>query len=195
MGKPLKVLFGAAGLLVLSLAVALGYLGFQFTHSRSSNKESMDVVYEVRPGTSFMTIASELEKQGLVKNAYFFSVYARLKGERNKVKVGEYLVKTDMVPSEILAVLTSGKSIERSFTVSEGLNLYEISALYEKEGFGTRENFWKATHDKAFVKTLLGEEHDSLEGYLFPETYKPHQIYDHERVACQHGEALSIRLS
>jgi UPF0755 protein len=170
MGKPLKVLLGAAGLLIVSVAVVLGYLGFQFTHSYST-KESMDVVFEVKPGTSFGTIASELEKQGLVKNAYFFSVYARLKGERSKVKVGEYMVKTDMVPSEILSILISGKSIERSFTVSEGLNLYEISALYESEGFGTSANFWKLAHDKAFVKTLLGEEHDGLEGYLFPETY------------------------
>lgn len=171
MSKPLKVLLGAVLLLVIAVGAGLGFLGYQFTHSRPSS-QSMDVVYEVKPGTSFGTIAEELEKQGLVRNASFFSVYARLKNERSKVKVGEYLLKTDMAPADILNVLISGKSIERSFTVSEGLNLYEISALYEKEGFGTRDAFWKLSHDKEFIKSLLGEERDSLEGYLFPETYK-----------------------
>lgn len=171
MKKSWLVFFGAIVALVIALGAAMAYLGYQFSHSRPS-QEALEVIYELKPGTSFGSMAEELERQGLVKNANFFSVYARLTGERSKIKVGEYSLKTNMSPSEILEVLTSGKSIERSFTVSEGLNLFEISDLYEKEGFGTRENFWKLTHDKEFIRSLLGEERDSLEGYLFPETYR-----------------------
>lgn len=170
--KKVSLILICSVLIVVAVSGAiLGYLGYQFSHSKA-NDEGIDVVYEVRPGVSFNTMASDFEQKGLIKNAHFFSIYARLLGERGKVKVGEYLLRTDMVPSEILKVITSGKSIERSFTISEGLNLYEVSALYEREGFGKREDFWKLTRDRAFIRSLLGEDQESLEGYLFPETYR-----------------------
>ncbi len=171
MKKTTLVLLSSALALILAVAAAFGYLGYQFSHSKA-NDQGIDVVYEVRPGVSFNMMANEFEQKGLVRSAYFFSIYARMVGERSKVKVGEYLLRTDMVPSEILKVITSGKSIERSFTISEGLNLYEISALFEKEGFGKKEDFWRLTHDRALSRNLLGEEQESLEGYLFPETYR-----------------------
>ena len=171
MKKSIIVLLSSIVALIVAISLSVGYLGYQFAHSRPTD-HGIEVVYEVKPGVSFNAMAQEFEEKGLVRNAHFFSIYARLIGERSKVKVGEYLLRTDMVPNEILNVITSGKSIERSFTVSEGLNLYEISELYEKDGFGKREDFWKLSHDRAFIKSLLGEEHDSLEGYLFPETYK-----------------------
>lgn len=171
MKKSVVVLFSAFCALILAVGAAVGYLGYQFSHSRPTD-QGIEVIYEVKPGIPFNAMAQEFQEKGLIQNAHFFSIYARLVGQRNKVKRGEYLLRTDMMPKEILNVITSGKSIERSFTVSEGLNLYEISDLYEKAGFGKHEDFWRLTHDKALIKTLLGEEHDSLEGYLFPETYK-----------------------
>lgn len=76
-----------------------------------------------------------------------------------------------MVPDEILQIITSGKSIARSFTVSEGLSSYEIAELYEKEGFGKGSDFMSLIRDPQLIKELLGENLESLEGYLFPETY------------------------
>lgn len=161
-------------LAVVALVVALGggfaFLSFQFLNSRPSDV-AQDVVYEVTPGKGFNTIAAELEQKGLVRNAFLFTAYARLRGDRAKVKVGEYLLRTNMVPKEVLSMITSGKSIARSFTVSEGLSIYEIAELYQKEGFGTAEDFMRWVRDPQFIQTLLGEKQVSLEGYLFPETY------------------------
>lgn len=169
--KKTLVVFSLA---VLAFVVALGggvaFLGYQFLTSKPSS-EAQDVVYEVALGTSFATIAQELQFKGLLKNADFFNIYARLTGERSKIKVGEYLLRTNMTPPEILRVITSGKSIARSFTVSEGLSIYEIADLYQRQGFGTAAEFMKAVRDPDLVRSLLGESHSSLEGYLFPETY------------------------
>lgn len=159
---------------VLSLMVAVGgafgYLAYEFTNSAPS-AESTEVIYEVKPGQSFNVIAKDLENQGLVKNAFAFSMYARLVNQRQNVKRGEYGLRKNMVPREILAVITSGKSIAKPFTVSEGLNIYEISDLYEAQGFGKKADFMALVKDKAFAQQLLGEPVESLEGYLFPETY------------------------
>jgi UPF0755 protein len=156
--------------LVAAVGAGLGFIAYEFTHSRPS-EVAQDVVYEVAPGKGFNAIAADLEQKGLIRNSYFFSVYARLKNERSKLKVGEYLLRTNMYPYEILEVLTSGKSIARSFTVSEGLSIYEISDLYEKEGFGQAAEFMRLVRDPQLIQTLLGEKQESLEGYLFPETY------------------------
>lgn len=170
MKKTVLVLGVAIFALVVAVGGGLAYLGYEFMHSRPS-AVAQDVVYEVIPGKGFNSIAKELETKGLVKNAYFFSLFARIKGERSKVKVGEYLLRTNMNPQEILDTITSGKSIARSFTVSEGLSTYEIAELYEKEGFGKASDFLSMVRDPQLITSLLGRSQESLEGYLFPETY------------------------
>lgn len=170
MKKSIVVLILSLVALLAAVGGGVAYVGYEFVKSRPSTV-SQEVVYEVAPGKGFNVIAKELESKGLIKSATFFSLYARFKGERSKIKVGEYLLKTDMTPPEVLATIISGKSIARSFTVSEGLSTYEIADLYEKEGFGKAADFMNLVHDPNLVKSLLGEAHESLEGYLFPETY------------------------
>lgn len=170
MKKSVWVLVAAFTVLLLALAGGGVYLGYEFMHSRPS-EVGQDVVYEVMPGKGFNLIGQELASKGLIKNAQFFSLYARFRGLRSKLKVGEYLLRTNMNPDEVLQVITSGKSIARSFTVSEGLSIYEIAELYQKQGFGEQQEFMKWARDPEFIKSLLGRSQESLEGYLFPETY------------------------
>lgn len=117
-------------------------------------------------------MSRDLESAGVIKNAALFSLYARVQGFASKMKVGEYALHTQMTPAEVLAVLVSGKSIGYSFTISEGLNIFEIAQILEKTGKITAEEFLKQTQNPALAKELLGEELASLEGYLFPETYQ-----------------------
>ena len=131
MKKTVLVLVLSVVALLTALAAGVGYLAYDFTHTRPSNT-AQDVVYEIEPGKALNTIAKDLESKGLVRNASFFSLYARLKKESSKAKVGEYLLRTNMLPEEILQVFVSGKSIARAFTVSEVLSTYEIADLYEK---------------------------------------------------------------
>lgn len=170
MKKAYVVLLLAVVALVAAVGGGFAFLGYQFLSSAPSDV-AQDVVYEVTPGKGFNSIAMELEQKGLLKNSLFFTAYARLTGDRAKVKVGEYLLRTNMKPREILEVITSGKSIARSFTVSEGLSIYEISELYQRQGFGTAEEFMTWVRNPQLIQALLNENVDSLEGYLFPETY------------------------
>lgn len=160
------------GILSLCLAglATIGYFVFDFTQTAPS-KDSTEVIFEVKPGESFNVIAKELESRGLIRNASAFSIYARVLNQRPKLKRGEYSLRTNMLPGEVLAVITSGKSISKPFTVAEGLNIYEIADLYERQGFGKKQEFLELVKSPEFAKQLLGEELPSLEGYLFPETY------------------------
>lgn len=129
------------------------------------------VAYEIKPNQSFNAIAKDLESQGFIKNAFAVSMYARFTDQRQQVKRGEYGLRRDMTPREILAIITSGKSIAKPFTVAEGLNIYEIADIYESQGFGKKAEFLALVKDKDLIQQLLAEPRESLEGYLFPETY------------------------
>jgi UPF0755 protein len=159
---------------VLSLLVAagasVGFISYSFLSS-SPSQDSSEVIYEVKPGQGFNTVAKDLETKGLIKNATVFSLYARFINERGNMKRGEYALRGNMTPKEVLDVITSGKSVSKPFTVVEGLNIYEIADTYEKQGFGLKADFLALAKDKGFAQQLLGEKVESLEGFLFPETY------------------------
>lgn len=142
-----------------------------FVNSPSTNLAT-EVVYEVKPGLTLTRVAHDLESKGIVRKAEWFLLLARIKGRQNAMKVGEYLLTMNMKPTEVLDVITSGRSVGRNFTVAEGLNIFEVADLYGKTGFGSKHEFWKWVTDPDFASSLLGERVTSLEGYLFPETYQ-----------------------
>lgn len=131
-----------------------------------------EVVYEVRPGLTLTRVARDLESKQVIKNANWFLLLARVKGQQNAMKVGEYLLTLNMKPSEVLDVITSGRSLGRNFTIAEGLNIFEIADIYGKTGFGSKSEFWRWVTDADFASSLVGERVTSLEGYLYPETYQ-----------------------
>jgi UPF0755 protein len=173
----LKKLVSFIFVLCLVLSVSVFFVIKQLNTKNSGSSE--EIVYEVLAGNSFTATAKNLERDGLIPNATFLSIYARITGGAGRMKVGEYLLNKNMSPIEVYRVLISGKSISRTFTVSEGLNVFEIAELFEKQGFGVKNEFVKWCFEKSFIATLFGETVDpeqlkkiySLEGYLFPETY------------------------
>jgi len=75
-----------------------------------------------------------------------------------------------MTPMDILEVVTSGKTILHAVTIPEGYRITEIAALLETKGLVNAENFIQETKDEKLIKSA-GISGNSLEGYLFPETY------------------------
>ncbi len=171
MTKKLTVISLSGIILILALGAGGLFFGYQLLKTPVSADKS-EIIFEVAPGHSVTQTANDLQKNSLIRNAQVFLLYSRFTNQNSKIKVGEYSLNQAMTPDEILAVLVSGKSITRNLTVVEGLNLFDIAAILEKMGLGTRQEFFAIAHDKEFIKSLLGEELASLEGYLFPETYK-----------------------
>ncbi len=76
-----------------------------------------------------------------------------------------------MSPKDILVMLIKGRVIEYPFTVPEGLNIYEVADLLAEKGFVDRDEFLRLAKDKDFLASL-DIEAPTLEGYLFPDTYR-----------------------
>lgn len=161
------------GILVIAVTVAGGLYGFlKYFYMAPASTSPETVYYEVAAGATISGIAQDMAKQKLVKNGQLFLLVMRANGIGAKLKIGEYALRRDMTPKEIIAVLTSGKSVGRNFTVSEGLNIFEIAELFESQKFGTRDEFLEAARDKDRIRELLAEDVPSFEGYLYPDTYQ-----------------------
>jgi UPF0755 protein len=160
--------------IIIFFAAVVGTTWFIWDHfiNMPASTSGDEVIYEVPPKTGFITVAKNLEKAGVIRNAELFAFYGRMRGDAGKMKVGEYSFRKNMRPSEVLSILVSGRSIERKITIPEGFNIYEIADSFEESGIAKHQDFLKIVKDPITVKALVGENAISLEGYLYPETYK-----------------------
>ncbi len=135
-------------------------------------EESQKIVFEVKPGESLYSISRNLKEKGMLNDIRKFVWLARLQGKSESVKTGEYKIHAGMTPSRLLKEITEGVSVGRRVTIQEGINIYDIADILEKNGMANKGEFLILCHDQEFIHSLLGERLRSLEGYLFPETYQ-----------------------
>jgi UPF0755 protein len=86
------------------------------------------------------------------------------------LKAGEMALDPSQTVWRIIDSLAKGSYKLYPFTVPEGRNIYDIAQMVEAQGFGPAAEFLSLCRDKSFIRSL-GLNVDSLEGYLFPETY------------------------
>ncbi len=134
----------------------------------------------LRPGWSVRHIAQTLQREGVIRSAPVFLAVHYALGKGN-LKAGEY--KFD-VPANALQVrdrVLRGDIYARTVVIPEGYNMYEIAAVVEQAGLGSAADFVAAAHDVTLLHQM-DPQAESLEGYLFPDTYQfsridsPHDI-------------------
>jgi UPF0755 protein len=116
-------------------------------------------------------IAQQLYDKEMIGSVEVFIMWARIFGNDKKLKAGEYGVAVGTSLDGLFAILRSGKSLGHRLVVPEGTNLFEIGAKVESAGLCKKEEFVALAKDKKFIRSLFSENMDSLEGYLFPDTY------------------------
>jgi len=122
-------------------------------------------------GATFQQIAASLAREGLIKSKSAFLLLGRSQSADRKIHAGEYEFNAGMTPAEILAKLLSGQVVLHPVTVPEGLTMIQIADLMGQQGVTDRAEFVRLVKDQAFIASL-GIQADSLEGYLYPDTYK-----------------------
>lgn len=160
-------------LLAVVIMTAFVFAAWETFSILSTAKGTADeqVTFLLEPGVPFRQILTRLQQQGLIDNEFSLLVFAKVTGWDRKMRHGEYALNRGMTALKILETLASGKSILYPFTFPEGANMYDVANALEAKGFFTAKDFLEFVKNPEEVKALLGEEHSSLEGYLFPETY------------------------
>lgn len=163
-----RVLIILTALVLAGAIVGVGAVFYMFNTPLS--QDQTERVFEVRPGPLGLT-AKRLQQEGFIRSDLEFKMFSRISGYDGKVRVGEYMLSPSMTPTQILEVISSGKSIQHALTIPEGANVFEVAIQIEQAGLAKKEDFYKLCGDLNFLKKHLDFEVVSCEGFLFPETY------------------------
>ena len=137
--------------------------------------DSVDPVeFEVFSGESVSSIAERLAGLGLVRDARAVEALARLGGLDTLIQAGSHTVRPDMPTEDVLNALLIATGDEVVITLREGLRAEEIADSLESVGLAGREDFIeRVTVGETLVPIVADRpEGSSLEGYLFPDTYR-----------------------
>jgi len=156
-----------AGIIILIWAIA-GFFYHQATVSVGKNTHS--ITLSIPPGATLKKISKDLKNLSLIRNASAFRLLANIRQKQTQIQIGEYELNQSMPPMDILKAITSGKTVLHPITIPEGYRISEIADLLTETISTNKEIFIKESRNKELLNKL-DITSDSLEGYLFPETY------------------------
>ena len=132
---------------------------------------SGQVFVMLRPGFSTRRIAAELKANGIIRSEEAFVLWHYLH-RRRSLKAGEYLFDKPRNLIEVHKRLARGEVYFRTVVVPEGFTMFDIARAIEAAGLGPSEDFLKVARSDTDLVSDLAPGAQSLEGYLFPDTYQ-----------------------
>ena len=126
---------------------------------------------EVRKGQRTALILRQLQSAGVIRDEYVPLIYMKLLRSGDSLKAGLYEFDRPLSAVEVIDKLVRGDVISRTVTIREGLDRFAVGRLFAAEGFGRPADWDKLTADPESVRDIAPQA-TSLEGYLFPDTYK-----------------------
>jgi UPF0755 protein len=145
---------------------------------KPASNDPSTVRFIVAPGASVTEIGQQLEVQGLVTDSDLFRSYVRINGIAPRIQAGNFTLRKNMSIKEVALALQRAQFNEISITIPEGRRIEEVAELVEKQAGVSAAEFLRLVRlqlpdfnpDYPFLKGL--PEGATLEGYLFPDTYR-----------------------
>jgi peptidoglycan lytic transglycosylase G len=156
--------------LALVAAAGAGLTLYKRTGEPFKGYSEAEKVVDIAPGSSTRTIGENLVLAGVVRNQATFRAAVWLTGTARTLKAGPYRFDSPMRATDVVQKIARGETWVKRVTFPEGLNIVEMSRIFEQQGFGPASSFVAAAHDPMPVGNMDPGARD-LEGYLFPETY------------------------
>jgi UPF0755 protein len=165
----MKVLLVVVSLLLLAAAGAGIYLWYGIKEPYQAFG-SEGVFVTIPHGASSRTAGRILEKNGVIRSAIAFEVYAR-RNPRRSPEAGEYFFDHAMSGKDVFWKLAHGDVYVLPFTVREGETMFDIAHNLETAKFMPAGDFLRVANDPSSIKDLAPYA-KTLEGFLFPATYQ-----------------------
>jgi UPF0755 protein len=155
--------------LLLLLAAAAGATGYYLLSKPFQGFEG-EKMLEISRGSSTREIARQLREAGVIENEWYF-LAARAATPGAILQAGEYQFQNPATVFDVIDKLRRGEVYTFEFTVPEGSNIWDIARLLEQQHIMHEKDFLAAASNPAAVREFAPQA-ESLEGYLFPATYR-----------------------
>ena len=168
--KSKKLLYISTFFIVLLILLGASCLAIlHYIYNSPSVKE--DVVVAIPVGSGLSGISSKLLESGVIVNDKLFILFVIKEGWQDDLKAGEYKFEKGATMSDVANKIVQGDVQLDKVIIPEGLTVKEIARLLDQKGIVPESEFINETQNKELIEDLLGPGVNSLEGYLFPETY------------------------
>jgi UPF0755 protein len=172
-GRTAAIVLGILGML---LVCAAAFSWFMFVRPVNPQAPGNGLEIVIAHGSDTRAIAEQLAEAGVVANPYMFRIQSRMVHADGKLKAGTYMFVTGMDYADVLDRLQVGPPVDYvTLVVPEGFTIDQIAErLQARAGIPAAEFKALAKNgtdrfDRAFLKSNRTK---SLEGYLFPKTYR-----------------------
>ena len=155
-------------LIVLAAVAAVLVAWAERELERPRGSDTVDIVIE--RGAPLAPILDELSAVGVIGDPLLARLYLDYRRPGEALQAGEYRFEQPMSAVDALDRVIRGEVVTYPVTVVEGLTLRETAERLTSEGFGDLDAFLAAMSSPALIADL-DPAAESLEGYLFPDTY------------------------
>jgi UPF0755 protein len=156
--------------LLLAVAASIFFVLLVNYSARSIDDKNTTVIVDIPTGSSFMRITEILNRAGLIKSRFFFYSLAVSKQAMKSVRAGEYEFNTSMSPAAVIDKMLRGEIKTYRITIPEDFSLKEIAARLSEYKLIDEKTYFDLASNEDFLNSV-GIKAESIEGYLFPETY------------------------
>ena len=129
------------------------------------------VTVDIPAGATLPRVAEILDSAGVVGSAGLFHAYVRLRRADRELKAGTYDLPTRTSMRDALRRLTRGEVQTVALTIPEGFQLQQIAPRIAELSSSSEDDV-RALLDDPGLWERHGVPGPSLEGYLFPDTYR-----------------------
>lgn len=156
------------------LVLILGAFSFGMIHYYLTPIQKKAVSFIIRENESIREVASELQKQGVIRNAKIFILFLRAFKLDTSIKAGDYQIEPVKSMRQLIAYLQKGQDKLVKYTIPEDYRIQKIAQKLAKEGLVNEQRFIELATKKgaSFDFEYKDQVKDgNLEGFLFPNTY------------------------
>lgn len=174
----------ALGILVVVAMIGLGVGGLWVRGKIDPSGPAGDeIAFDIPSGATTSEIAQLLADAGVVTSGEVFRWYLRIKGG-GPFEAGLYHLRLHSAMGDVVRVLDDGPELPpaENLTVPEGLWVKEVAGRVDRLGHLDGARFLELAGSGRFRSTFQPPGVSSLEGLLFPETYRVELREDEEAV-------------
>jgi UPF0755 protein len=159
----------SAGVVFIALLIG-GYTADVLYH-RPTEGRGREVRITIEKGQAFSTIFDAITAEGLIVHPRAMRIYAYLMRYDRRVQAGTYRFTVGETARGILNKMISGDVLTVAVTIPEGYMYQQIAGVLVSRA-GIDSTAFSELFAEREVLEAFGIEGPSLEGYLFPDTYR-----------------------
>jgi UPF0755 protein len=167
-----KILTKKEFIAVLVFFIVLVFTGYYTFFTSNYFSHEAPFVFEIKEGETFVSVAQRLSELKIIPSKTNFRIAAFIYGAEKNIKAACYKIPNGLSYLQLLDLFVYGPAdYLRNIRVNDGQTIKWLAGKVRRDLRIDSAAFSAAAHNLMLIKSL-GLDQPSMEGYLFPGTYK-----------------------